>query len=294
MQRFFSNTGDVPLSTAGCRFLGRRMSLGIGMACALLLPRHVKASQPFRIAGTGSGLAIMEILADAYRSVVPAAAIEILPSLGSSGGLRALEAGVVQIALSARPLTEVERSGQRDVLFARTPLVFAAHTGSGIDAISRGDLVRVYSGELKEWPSGVPVRLIRRPATEADWAALTSLSPDMARAVQTALRRPGLITAATDQDNASALESVRGSFGLISLGQALAEKRDLSLLSLDGIAPSLATMASGQWQLTRELYVVTKAAAPPEVVAFLDFLASAESRQVLAEYGYSATSVALR
>ncbi|MGX9963143.1 PstS family phosphate ABC transporter substrate-binding protein [Roseomonas sp. F4] len=294
MQRSFSNTGAIPPSTAGRRLFGRRLSLGIGMTCVLLPQRHVKAIQPFRVGGTGSALAIMEMLADAYRLVAPAATIEILPSLGSSGGLRALGAGVVQIAVSVRPLTEAERNGQRDLLFARTPLVFAAHTGNGIDAISRRDLIRVYAGDMTEWPSGVPVRLIRRPATEADWAALASLSPDMARAVQAAQRRPGLITAATDQDNASALESVRGSFGLISLGQALAEKRTLSLLTLDGVAPSLATMASGEWQLTRDLYVMTKTAAPPEVVAFFEFLSGAESRQLLAQYGYAATSGAPR
>jgi phosphate transport system substrate-binding protein len=237
--------------------------------------------------GTGSALAAMNILAAAYGKSEPGPAIEILPSLGTSGGLRALQAGAIQIALSTRPLTEAERAnGLRDLPYARTPLAFATHQESGIDTISRDDLVRIYAGELTEWPGGIPVRLIRRPATEADWALLISLSPNMERAVQSALRRPGLMTAATDQDNALALESVRGSFGLIALGQALAERRNISLLTMDGTSPTPAAIASGQWPLTRSLYLVTMAAPPGEVSAFLDFVVSAEGRAILAEYGH--------
>jgi phosphate transport system substrate-binding protein len=237
--------------------------------------------------GTGSALAAMNMLAVAYHKAKPEAAIEILPSLGTSGGLRALQAGAIQIALSTRPLTEAERtSGLRDLPYARTPLAFAAHQESGITTISRDDLVRIYAGELTVWPGGTPVRLIRRPATEADWALLTSLSPSMGRAVQSALTRPGLVTAATDQDNAATLESVRGSFGLIALGQALAERRKLSLPTLEGTSPTPAAVASGQWPLTRSLYVVTKAAPPSEASAFLDFVFSREGRAILAEYGH--------
>jgi phosphate transport system substrate-binding protein len=237
--------------------------------------------------GTGSALAAMDILAAAYRKAAPEAAIEILPSLGTSGGLRALQAGAIQIALSARPLTEAERAnGLRDLPYARTPLAFATHQESGIATISRDDLVRVYAGELTEWPSGIPVRLIRRPATEADWALLITLSPGMERAVQSALRRPGLMTAATDQDNAAALATVRGSFGLIALGQAFAERRNLLLLKLDGTSPTPAAVAAGQWPLTRSLYVVTKAVPPSEVTAFLDFVVSREGTAILAEYGH--------
>jgi phosphate transport system substrate-binding protein len=230
----------------------------------------------------------MRLLAEAFRPIDPKTEIEVMASLGTNGGLRAVQSKVIEIAVLARPLTEAERaSGLNDHEYARTPLTFATHPETAIRGISLADVARVYSGELAVWPDGLPVRLIRRPSTEADWTTLGGLSIDMARAVQLAMRRPGLLTAATDQDNAETLERLRGSFGLIALGQLLAERRRLTSLSLDGLESSTAALLDRTWPMVRSLHIVTAEGAASNVAAFVKFVSSADgAAAVLADCGY--------
>jgi phosphate transport system substrate-binding protein len=214
----------------------------LAQAAALAAPPARAAPAPvLRVAGTGAALAMLRLLAAAFREAGGDASPDILPSLGSSGGLRALQRRVIQIAVSSRPLTAAEAAaGLRPAAFARTAMAFATREGSRIEGVSRLAAAGFLSGERPNWPDGEPVRLVRRPPGEADWIALAGLGPEMERAVEVALRRPGLLVAGTDQENAELIEGVPGSFGLISQGQARAEARRVRLLALDGEMPSLA------------------------------------------------------
>ena len=67
------------LSTAMCLSLG----------AALLLPGAAHA-ESLRLGGTGSALGTMKLLAEGYRKLDPSFVLEIVPNLGSSGGIAAL------------------------------------------------------------------------------------------------------------------------------------------------------------------------------------------------------------
>ena len=107
----------------------------------------------------------------------------------------------------------------------------------------------------------------------------------MARAVAAAQRRPGLVTAGTDQDKADALEAVHGSFGAITLAQFLSEGRRLALLALDGVDPSPGAVAAGRYPLSKTFCFVTRAEAAPAAAAFMAFVAGPEGGALLAGLG---------
>jgi phosphate transport system substrate-binding protein len=266
--------------------VARRSVLAGLLGIAALRP--ARAVAPLRIGGTGGALGALQLLVGAFRAVDPRIEIEVLPSLGTSGGLRALQAGVVDLAVAARDLTERERAaGLQGREYARTPLIFATGPDIGIRDLTCDDVARIYAGEMTEWPDGTPLRLVRRPPTEADWTVLAGLSPAMARAIDLAMRRPGLVTAATDQDNADTIEGVRGSFGLLALGQMLSERRRLTPFALDGIGPEEALAGLDRWRLPRRLYIVTSGArTSPEARAFLEFLSGPAAGALLAECGH--------
>ena len=79
------------------------------------------AAQTLRLGGTGGGMGMAQRIADAYAASGPR--IEIIPGLGSSGAINAVADGVIELAISSRPLKpkEAER-GLTAVLFARTPI----------------------------------------------------------------------------------------------------------------------------------------------------------------------------
>ena len=113
------------------------------------------AATKISIGGSGGPLGTMQILAEAFKKTHPHATIVIVPSLGSSGGMKALLAGALDIAVISRQLKDAERSqGIVVTEYARTPFVFATATQANVSAISTHELVSIYKGERKTWPDG--------------------------------------------------------------------------------------------------------------------------------------------
>ena len=231
-------------------------------------------------------LATMRQIGDAYVVTRPDVAIKVLLSLGTGGGLAAAADAAIGIALSARELNDGERAkGLRSLAYARTPIAFASsHRGTPDIALSQ--VPAILAGSTLAWPDGTPIRLVRREPSDADWALLRGLSADMATAVTVALGRAGLLTVASDQENADALERLAGSFGMMSLGQVRAEDRKVVLLNLDGEAPEVAAIAAGRYKLSRTLYAVWRDPPTPEVVGFLTFLHSQWTSDLLIRLGH--------
>lgn len=270
---------------------GYRGLLGSGRAmlvAAVLLGAGAAAgAETLRITGTGTDLGTFRLLGEAYRKLSPQTAIDVLPSLGSTGGIKAVLAGALEIGLSGRPLKpEEEAGGAKARPYARTPLALVVAERSPLRSLSRKDLVGYYSGAIRRWPDGTPVRLVMRPATDVDTSELMALSPEVSEAVSGALSREGMIIAATDQEAADLLEQTPGAFGVTTLALVRAERRALRPLSLDGVEPTPANLASGRYPLVKTLYYVVGARPSPAVTAFLDFLGTAAARQILEDTGH--------
>ena len=89
------------------------IAAGIVLASLCIAPRLLIAAEGSRtivVGGTGCALAAMEDMAQAFQKKHPELAIKIIPSLGSGGGIKGVLAGSLDLALSARPLTEWEKS----------------------------------------------------------------------------------------------------------------------------------------------------------------------------------------
>lgn len=257
-------------------------------AIAAISPRTILAQQTvLRIGGTGMALGTMRQIAQAYAAAQPSVTVQVLPSLGTSGGLAAVAAGAIELALSARALTDAELTkGLHSFAYARTPIAFVTHPAVVVSAVSLTDVARILAGQMQIWPDGTPIRLVRREPSDADWTLLRGLSPDMADAVRIALGRPGLLTVATDQENADALERLSGSFGAMSIGQLHAENRYVTPMVLDGAAPTVDALASGEYPLSRTLHIVWRGQQDPAVAGLLTYLRSAPGSELLVRLGH--------
>ena len=244
-----------------------------------------------RIGGSGTSLGLMQLLAKAYQKSHPDAKVVVFPSLGSSGGLRALLKGDLDIAICGRPLKESEiRAGGTAREFARTPFVFATAHPKAQKGITTREIERIYGGETASWPDGIRMRVVLRPATDADTELLMELSPRMKGIVKELLSRPGMIFAVTDQDNADALEKTPGAFGATTLSQIITEKRKLHAFALDGVAPTVAAVAKGRYPLVKPLFYVTTSKSSPAARSFVDFLWSPKGRDILTRGGTQVVS----
>jgi len=245
------------------------------------------AGTHLRIGGTGMALATIREIGSAFTAANRDVAVDVLPSLGTGGGLNAAAAGAIELALSARALNEAERAkGLHAMAYARTPVAFAANSDAGTREITLVQVVQILRGELLNWPNGKAIRLIRREPSDADWSMLRALSPDMTDAIKIALERPGLLTVATDQENADAIERLPGAVGAMSLGQIRAESRNVVPLTLDSVPPTIEDLAAGRYKLSRTLYVVWRDKPGVDTAAFIAFLATPPAKDILARLGH--------
>jgi phosphate transport system substrate-binding protein len=240
-----------------------------------------------KIGGSGGAYGAIALVADAFKKRYPDISIEFSPSLGSTGGIKAVLSGALDLGLITRPLTEAElRQGAVAVEYGRTlVMLVTSHKGAGINFTLK-QIASLYSAEINSYPDGAPIRLILRPWVDSDTAFLVSLSPEIADALRKAHAREGLIVALTDQDNAESLEKIRGAIGWLTLAQLTSEKRQVTPITIDRIMPSLVTLASGAYPYSRSFSVVTSATPAPQVKSFIEFLTSIEGREILLKNGF--------
>ncbi|MEJ0016968.1 MAG: substrate-binding domain-containing protein [Acetobacteraceae bacterium] len=267
----------------------RRRAALAALAAGLLIPARRARADPMllRIGGTGMALATMRQIGDLFVATNADVEIRILPSLGTSGGLAAVAAGPIDLALSARDLADADRTkGLQGFAYARTPIAFVTHTDVGMQEISLDGVARILAGQTTAWPNSTPVRLIRREPSDADWTMLRGVSAAMADAVRIALARPGLLTVATDQDNADSIERLPGSFGAMTIGQINAEARRVKPLVLDRVPPTVEALAAGRYPLSRTLTIVWREQHRQHVARFLAALRGPEASALLMRLGH--------
>lgn len=259
----------------------------LAAALATVLAAGAVQADELKLAGTGAALATMQALADAYAKRQPDSRITVLPSVGSSGGIKAVLAGAAQIGVSARPLKESEaKAGAAAFEYGRTPFVFAVAASSKASGLTTQNLVDIYAGKLEQWPDGSRIRVVMRPLGDSDTDIIKAISPAMREAKTAAERRPGMLFTVTDQESATAIETTPGGLGPTTLALVLSEKRALKALALDGVVPDGKALASGKYPHYKQMFIVTGPKSPAAALDFVAFVGSATGRAILQQTGH--------
>jgi phosphate transport system substrate-binding protein len=250
------------------------------------LPAIVTAETIVRIGGTGSALGTMKHLAEAYEKSHPGVRIRILPSLGSTAGIKAVLGGGIDLGLASRTLTESERQqGAVEVEYARSPFVLITNLKVIKKDITLRELEEIYNNPAASWTDGSRVRLILRPEKDIDTLLLRTLSPGMEKGMRAALARPGMIMAITDQESTDALVRTPGALGGATLSEIISGNRPVNVLSFNGVNPGIKTIADGSYPLVKSFYLVTTPKSPAEARQFAEFVRSYAAGRILAKSG---------
>jgi phosphate transport system substrate-binding protein len=238
------------------------------------------SADALRMGGMGSGMAMLPALFSAFDPQKKAT-LEVVPSLGSSGGLRALSDGALDIAVVGRELKAEEvAQGLTVAAVARTPFVLVSSKAQPGDFKS-SEMANIFGSQKSSWADGTPIKIILRPKSDTDTAALVSNFTGMAQTLEGLRQRKDIPTAATDQDNANLAESIPGSLTASTLTQILMEKRKLHFVSIDGVTPSIETFESGQYRYAKPIYFVLSAKKTDLATRFAAFLRSPQGEAAL-------------
>ncbi len=268
--------------------LKKSILIGIltGFMIAVTFPYTAYAGEVLKIGGVGSALGTMKLLGNAFEKKNPGVEVDVLPSLGSSGAVKALSKDAIDIGLIGRPMKDEEKIlGLSVTEYAKTPFIFVTKKEINISNITHDEIVKIFNGEALKWPDGERIRLVLRPAGDSDTLIVKKISPEISAAMDIALSRQGMIMALTDQENADMTEKTAGSFGSSTLTQIISEKRHLNILNYNGVVPSVKTLSNGKYPLFKPIFIITKPEPSKLVRKFLDFIRSSEGKRILEESG---------
>lgn len=258
--------------------------------CALALLGQAAAAQTVvRVNGTGSGTGGMQVLAQAFMRANPAVTVQVEQALGSSGGISALLAGQINVAVSNRmpKKDELAQLSLLSVEYARTPFVVAVHKNLGIAALSSSQLADLFGEGIATFPNGRRARPVMRLSDAVDTELLKSFSPEVAQAVDAASKRRGMLSADTDSETADLVEHTPGAFAASTLAVIESEKRPLIALAIDAKAPTVENLLNGSYPYFKPLYLIVSAAADANTKRFAAFVQSAEGRALLRANGHA-------
>ncbi|WP_037446123.1 PstS family phosphate ABC transporter substrate-binding protein [Skermanella stibiiresistens] len=265
------------------------------LASAVLLGCSTTASPAFanetiRIGGTGAALAAMRILGAEFAKLDPTVEVEVLPSLGTAGGIEALAEGVIDIGLAARALKPAEAArGIGEAACLTTALVFVANhklrDQDPRDGIRRADLPALFRDPHATWPDGAPLKIILRARSGSEYPYLIKAVPGMDEALDDAHRRQGIPVGATDQENVDMALRTKGSLAITSLLQVRAENLPLRLVRLDGVAPSAKTLADGSYPFPYRICLLLPERPSAVGLKFVSFVTSPAGREALEALG---------
>jgi phosphate transport system substrate-binding protein len=263
----------------------RLLALAIATA-AMSLAGAAAAAAELRIGGTGNALGTMHLLASAFGKQNPDLKVTVLPSVGSSGAIKAVPKGAIDIGLTSRPLTEEEsKPGTVAVEYARTPLVFAVSAKSPVTALTLDQIADIYNGRMMNWPDGSQIRPVLRQAGDDNTRQIRQVSPALDKALSAAEKRPGMAFATIDQEAAEKTESIPGALGVTTLSLIISENRPLRTLTLDGVEPTVGNASSGKYPLVKRFYLITRTDQSAAVKLFIAFVRSPAGREILIRSG---------
>jgi phosphate transport system substrate-binding protein len=254
------------------------------LAGAALLALFTSAAnaEPLRVGGTGSATELMRALGKAFAAS-DEIQFEVVPSLGSTGALRAIEAGMLDIAVAGRHLNPAESSKglvERAALRSAWGLATSHHRPNDLKSTA---IATQFGEPDARWGDGTAIKVILRPKGDSETLALVAGFPGMDAVLERLRARRDIPMAATDQDNADAAERTPGSLVSITSTQILMERRNLRMVSIDGVAPTFENFVSGRYPLGKTLYVVTRAEPSPLTLRFIQFVRSEQGQRILRE-----------
>ncbi|WIL22405.1 substrate-binding domain-containing protein [Geothrix sp.] len=252
-----------------------------------------QVTDTIRVNGSGSAMSMLKPLAEAYQHSNRHVEIVAGKPLGSSGALKALLAGAIDIAVSSKPLSaEDSAKGARLFPYGKTPLALVAEKEVPATDLNSAQLEDIFAGRMTRWGQGPALRLVLRPEGDVDTQLLRGFSPAMNQAVSLAQARPGMLVAVTDPEATALISRTQGGFGVAGLASVLEDGFPLKVLTLNGISPTTAALAGGTYPLVKDIHIVIAGGTTPAAMAFITFIYSKQGRALAQKAGVWVTASA--
>ena len=201
---------------------------------------------------------------------------------GSGSGIKAVQEGRCDIGLSSRALkAEEKEAGLKETVLAYDGIAIIVNPENPVSDLTLEQIAKIYTGEITNWKevggNDAEIVLIGREAGSGTRDGFESITDtkDACQYRQELTSTGDVITTVSQNPNA---------IGYASLA---AIKDSVKALTVNGVAPTEATVKDGTYLVQRPFVLVTKEGAALSETAqkFFDFALSAEAAQYITSAG---------
>ncbi len=249
--------------------------------------------RPVTVKGSDTMVILAQSWAENYMKEHPGFIIQVTGG-GSGVGIAALINGGTDICEASRPMKSVEKNQVRtrhgkdvkEIPVALDGLAVYVSEANSIQSITEPQLKAIYTGKITNWHevAGRDARIVaygreNSSGTYQFFKEHVLSNEDFAREVQT-LPGTGAIVNAVSKDPASI---GYGGIAYASGIRVVPVRRDEKS---EAVMASLATVKSGQYPLSRDLYFYTVGDPSGDVKAFIDWVLGPEGQKLCETVGY--------
>ena len=222
--------------------------------------------------------------------------VKIIVSPGGSGvGVRSLGNGLIEVGMVSRDLMDEEQAHFPEVKFqshviARDAVAIVVSSEifeAGVTALSREDIKRIYTGEIKNW------REVGGPDRD-----IICIDKEMHRGTRQvfmeyffndpkALANGADIVSGSNNEELTKITLSDSAIGMLSAAWANQDVKEIGL-KVNGkvIFPSKENVRNGVYPISRDLIFLTNGKPQGMVKEFIEFLLSQQGQKIVEESGY--------
>jgi phosphate transport system substrate-binding protein len=263
------------------------------LAALLLVAAPAFAQKPVAVKGSDTMVIMNAKLAETFMSKTPGAQIHVTGG-GSGVGIAALINGTTDIAASSRPIktSEIDKLKARfatrgvAVPIARDGLAVYVHTSNNVQELSLQQIREIYMGRITNWKDvggkDAPVILYSRENSSGTYTYFKDnvlMGKDFSPRAQTLQGTAAVVNAVSKDPN-----------GIGYGGAAYAKGVKFVKVKKDDKSqaywPSLETVRSGEYPISRYLYLYLRANPSGDAKKFIDWALTAEGQKIVTDVGY--------
>ncbi|MEW6657624.1 MAG: substrate-binding domain-containing protein [Thermodesulfobacteriota bacterium] len=251
-----------------------------------LFPAVVRADT-LEIPGTGACEVLLRAVARAFTAKYPDHQVLLPPSVGTSGGIRAVrqdQAVLARVAQSQQG--DQTTQGLQYRVFAQDMTIFAVGGKVTVKDLTSAQIVDVYTGKITDWRElggdPGPIRLLARQPGDSNLKIIQENLPSFRNITYP----PSAKVTHTDPKMLEMLQKYKYAIGWLTFSALKGAQTPVYPLALDGIAPTPETARSGKYKFLGPYALVYKEERLNNLARlFLDFIFSKECQQLMEQYG---------
>lgn len=243
------------------------------LSLALALPAFAASKTEIVINGSTTVLPVMQKVSENFMAANPN--VEISLSGGGSGnGIKALNDGLCQIAMSSRDMkdNEKELAKSKGINPVRTAvavdaLVPVVHPSNAVSKLSADQLRDIYMGKITNWKElgGADSKIVvvsrdTSSGTYETWEEMIMKKQKVA---------PSALLQASNGAVVQAVSKNKNAIGYVGFGYL---DKSLKKLNVNGKEATAATALSREWPIARELYIFTNGQPQGAIKQLVDYI----------------------